>query len=129
MELNKKYFGGYFRDKLYKLRIVPIQNNLPPGRDLEYSLGGKQKEEEEDRRAKRKREEEKGRNGPVRSEEERAARGRSLKLAVKQFRASYFSLTSYNKVDLARLKDRIKREKEEGINLAQDLQKFIDNFE
>ena len=48
---------------------------------------------------------------------------------MKQFRASYFSLTSYNKVDLAKLKDRIKREKEEGINLAQDLQKFIDNFQ
>ena len=88
--------GTNFRNKFYKPKIVPIQNNLPPGRDLSYSLGGKQKEEEEDRRAKRKREEEKGRNGPVRSEEERAARGRSLNLAVKQFRASYFSLTSYN---------------------------------
>ena len=66
--------------------------------------------------------------GPVRSEEERAARGRALKLAVKEFRTSYYSLTSYNKEDLAKLKDRINREKEEGINLAQDLQKFIDNF-
>ena len=42
---------------------------------------------------------------------------------MKEFRTSYYSLTSYNKEDLAKLKDRINREKEEGIN-----QKFIDNF-
>ena len=63
------------------------------------------------RKDRMKREAEMGGNGPVRSEEERAARGRALKLAVKQFRASYFSLNSYNKVDLAKMKDRIKRRK------------------